>query len=69
MYSNYKNQNIDIYYIYIYTKKNPKYLTQQIGVSMARTWFTSMPDKYYLKNTAKGGRNAIIFTFLGKLYQ
>jgi hypothetical protein len=34
---------------------------------MARIWWTTMPDKYYLKSTSRGGRNAVLFAALGKI--
>ena len=33
---------------------------------MARLWWTTLPEKYYMKSTAKGGRNEIICAVLGK---
>ena len=32
---------------------------------MAKKWFTPYPDVYYMRNLRKGGRNEIMFTFLG----
>ena len=32
---------------------------------MARLWWTTYPDKYFLKSLSKGGRNEILFTVLG----
>jgi len=34
---------------------------------MARRWWTTYPDQYFMKNTAKGGRNVIAFALLGKV--
>ena len=34
---------------------------------MAKKWFTSFPDVYYMKQLRKGGRNELVFTFLGIL--
>ena len=33
---------------------------------MARLWWTTLPDKYYMKSTSRGGRNEILFALLGK---
>jgi len=32
---------------------------------MAKKWFTSFPNVYYMKQLRKGGRNEFVFTFLG----
>ena len=33
---------------------------------MARHWFTLLPNPYYMRPIARGGRNEILFTALGK---
>ena len=49
---------IDLYnYIYL------KYFLD--SKKMARTWFTTYPDKYFAKSTSRGGRNEILFSLVG----
>jgi len=33
---------------------------------MAREFFTTLPEQYFMKMTRRGGRNEILFTLLGK---
>jgi len=33
---------------------------------MARTWWSSNPTNYFSKPIARGGRNEIIFSIIGK---
>ncbi len=35
---------------------------------MARSWFTTNPDKYFLRLTRKGHRNEVLFTILGRQF-
>ena len=36
---------------------------------MARSWFTTRPDNYFLRLTRKGHRNEVAFTLIGKYPQ
>jgi len=35
---------------------------------MARHWFTTLPDKYFMRLNRKGHRNEVLFTILGLAY-
>lgn len=34
---------------------------------MAKQWFTTLPDVYYMRQSRKGGRHELLFTCLGMM--